>query len=228
MKKSIISNSECCYFCKTTQGLHTHHCLFGSNRKMADKYGLTVRLCYKCHNDVHMHHDKALILMQLAQKVFEEHYGHEEYMRVFGRNYLTDIEYEEEDEMNQVALIGRLTRDPDIRYTAGENPTAVARFTIAINKGKDKNGKDKGADYPGCVAFGKTAEIVEKYLVKGSLISVSGRIATSFYEKDGTKHYQTEVAVEKLGFLEPKKKEDAGSGDVPAGFTELTDDDIPF
>ncbi len=84
--------------------------------------------------------------------------------------------------MNQVGLIGRITKDPDVRYGAESN-LAVARFSIAINRGKGKNGEDKGADFPNIVCFGKTAELVEKYVGKGRLVGISGRLTTGHYEK---------------------------------------------
>lgn len=135
--------------------------------------------------------------------------------------------------MNTVQLIGRLTKDPEVRYTT--NQTAVARFTIAINKGKDKDGKDLGADYPSIVAFGKTAELVEKYVNKGRLIGVQGRIQTGSYEKDGKKYYTTDIIADRVEFLESKKEtpenkvqRETPEDDVISIFSRLEDDDIPF
>jgi len=133
--------------------------------------------------------------------------------------------------MNSVSLIGRLTKDPEVKYGA-ESQLAVARFSIAINKGKDKNGKEKGADYPNIVCFGKTAELVEKFVVKGRLVGVTGRIQTGKYEKDGRTTYTTEVLADRVDFLDwgDDKKDDVPDvpADVPEGFGVLTDDDIPF
>lgn len=135
--------------------------------------------------------------------------------------------------MNTVQLIGRLTKDPEVRYTT--NQTAVARFTIAINKGKDKDGKDLGADYPSIVAFGKTAELVEKYVNKGRLVGVQGRIQTGSYEKDGKKYYTTDIIADRVEFLESKKEtpenkvqRETPEDDVMSIFSRLEDDDIPF
>ena len=138
--------------------------------------------------------------------------------------------------MNSVSLIGRLTKDPDIRYGAASQ-TAVARFTIAIDRGKDKNGEDRGADFPGIVCFGKTAELCERYLGKGRLVGIQGRIQTGSYEKDGRKVYTTEVLADRVEFLDRGDKSGGSAAQmggapsdnqVPEGFTEMTDDDIPF
>lgn len=132
--------------------------------------------------------------------------------------------------MNSVVMIGRLTKDPEVRYTQGQK--AVARFSIAINRGKDKDGKDLGADYPSIVAFGKTAELVEKFLGKGRLVGIQGRINTGSYEKDGKKYYTTDILADRVEFLDKaeKKEEEKSSDDfyIPEGFSLLTDDDIPF
>ncbi|HPF19412.1 MAG: single-stranded DNA-binding protein [Bacillota bacterium] len=142
--------------------------------------------------------------------------------------------------MNSVSLIGRLTRDPDIRYGAGSQ-TAVARFSIAIDRGKDKNGEDRGADFPTIVCFGKTAELVERYLTKGRLVGIQGRIQTGKYEKDGRTIYTTDILADRVEFLDwGDRNEGEGGGakqksaqpksesQVPEGFGALTDDDIPF
>ena len=135
--------------------------------------------------------------------------------------------------MNNVTLIGRMVRDPDVRYNSEH--MAIARFALAIDR-PPKNGK-KEADYPSCVAFGKTAEVIEKYCSKGKQVGVTGRITTGSYEKDGQKVYATTVAVDRLDLLgssedkpkEAKPAETQQSFD-PAyeGFTLMTDDDLPF
>ena len=140
--------------------------------------------------------------------------------------------------MNNVSLIGRLTRDPDVRYTA-QSQMAVARFTIAINRGKNSQGEDLGADYPSIVCFGKTAELVEKYLGKGRLVGITGRIQTGKYDKDGKTVYTTDVNAERVEFLDKAPSGDQAQSAAPAqsapeqgqqyeGFTKLEDDDIPF
>ena len=126
--------------------------------------------------------------------------------------------------MNSVSIIGRLTKDPDIRTNA-ETQATVARFSIAINRGKGKNGEDKGTDYPNIICFGKTAELVEKYLGKGRLVGITGRIQTGSYEKDGHKVYTTDVVADRVEFLDKAEKEDEP---VPRGFNRITDEDILF
>ena len=126
--------------------------------------------------------------------------------------------------MNSVILTGRLTRDPQIRY-ASQSQMAVANFTLAVDRNKTKEGQDRDADFPDVVAFGKTAEILEKYAAKGSLIGVAGRLQTRTYEKDGRKVYVTEVVAERVELL--GKKPDAPQKPAPPpGFEDLTED--PF
>ena len=138
--------------------------------------------------------------------------------------------------MNKVTLIGRLTKDPEIRYSAGSQ-TAVARFSLAIDRGKKANGEDAGTDFPNIVAFGKTAELVEKYVVKGQQLAVEGRIQTGSYERDGVKHYTTDIVAERVEFLGKRESTDTlpkGSektedeNDVYSVFSNITEDDIPF
>lgn len=125
--------------------------------------------------------------------------------------------------MNNAVLIGRVTRKPDVRYTS--SGVCVANFSLAINRGKDANGKEQ-TDYPKVVCFSKTGEIVEKYVDKGSLIGVSGRISTSSYEKDGKTYFDTKVVGDRVELLEKKKetKED----DALSMFSQVEDDEIPF
>lgn len=107
--------------------------------------------------------------------------------------------------MNKVILIGRLTRDPDVRYTQSAEPKAVAKYTLAVDRRfKDANG-ERQADFISCTAFGKAAEFVEKYLRKGTKIAVTGHIQTGSYEKDGAKHYTTDVIIEEQEFCESKR-----------------------
>ena len=120
--------------------------------------------------------------------------------------------------MNSVTLTGRLTRDPQIRYAA-QSQMAVANFTLAVDRNRTRDGQEKEADFPDIVAFGKTAEIVEKYTSKGSLIGVSGRLQTRTYEKDGRKVFVTEVVAERVELLGRKP-------DDPFG--DFTKDDLPF
>lgn len=109
--------------------------------------------------------------------------------------------------MNKVILLGRLTRDPDIRYTQGAEPMAVARYTLAVDRRIKREG-EAAADFISCVAFGKIAEVAEKYLNKGTKIIISGRLQTGSYtDRDGRKIYTTEVIVEDQEFAESKKSQ---------------------
>lgn len=135
--------------------------------------------------------------------------------------------------MNSVALIGRLTRDPEVRYIS-ENQTAVATFSIAINRGKDKNGQDRGADFPRVTVFGRQAENCERYLSKGRLVGVQGHIQTGSYkDKDGKNVYTTDVIAERVEFLDfgdkaAQNDTQSVSEGVPEGFRAVSDEDIPF
>lgn len=105
--------------------------------------------------------------------------------------------------MNKVILMGRLTRDPDIRYTQGENSTAVARYTLAVDRRRTGADGQREADFIGCVAFGRQAEFAERYLHQGTKIAITGRIQTGSYtNKDGQKVYTTDVIVEEQEFCE--------------------------
>ena len=106
--------------------------------------------------------------------------------------------------MNKVILLGRIVRDPDIRYTQGENVMCIAKFTLAVDR-KFKRDGEPTADFINCVAFGKTAEVIEKYCTKGTKLVVEGRIQTGSYtNKDGQKVYTTDIAVENIEFAESK------------------------
>ena len=123
--------------------------------------------------------------------------------------------------MNKWLGTGRLTRNPDMK----QGETLVARFTVACDRAYKREGQDS-ADFISCVAFGKTAEFMEKYFAKGMKAEIEGRIQTGSYEKDGVKHYTTDIICDRVGFAESKKaaKEDAGEGfaSVPEG------SDLPF
>ncbi|MDF2542571.1 MAG: hypothetical protein K0S47_2289 [Herbinix sp.] len=107
--------------------------------------------------------------------------------------------------MNKVILIGRLTRDPEVRYSQGENSTAIARFTLAVDRRFRRAGETQEADFIGCVAFGKQAEFVEKYFKQGMKMVAVGRIQTGSYtNKDGQKVYTTDVVAEEIEFAESK------------------------
>ena len=109
--------------------------------------------------------------------------------------------------MNKVILMGRLTRDPDVRYSQGEGTISNARYTLAVDRNVSRNaGSDQPtADFISCVAFGKTAEFVEKYLKKGTKIAIEGRIQTGSYtNKEGQKVYTTDVVVDRHEFCESR------------------------
>ena len=116
--------------------------------------------------------------------------------------------------------MGRLTREPEVRYSQGDNATAVARYTLAVDRRFNRNNDEQTADFINCVAFGKSGEFAEKYLHKGTKIAITGRIQTGSYtNKDGVKVYTTDVVVEDHEFAESKNS--AGSADnsgfAPAG-----------
>jgi len=126
--------------------------------------------------------------------------------------------------MNKVILMGRLTRDPDVRYTQGSEPMAVARYTLAVDRRFSRE-KEKGeADFISCVAFGRTGEFAEKYLKKGTKIAVAGRIQTgSYVNKDGVKVYTTDVVVEEHEFAESKANSSASSYQMQGGYDNRGD-----
>ena len=146
--------------------------------------------------------------------------------------------------MNKVVLVGRLTRDPEVRYSQGNNATAVARYTVAVDRRFKRDGEPT-ADFIPCVVFGRSAEFAEKYFRQGLKIAVTGRIQTGSYtNKDGQKVYTTDVVVEEQEFAESKNASGNNGGgyqqeDRPApgnasadGFmdipTGLTGNDLPF
>ena len=136
--------------------------------------------------------------------------------------------------MNKVILIGRCTRDPEVRYSQGENATAVARYTLAVDRQFKRDG-DQSADFINCIAFGKRGEFAEKYLRKGTKIAVVGRIQTGSYtNKDGNKVYTTDVVVDEHEFVESKASQQNGGDSGPVssdGFTSIPDgidEELPF
>lgn len=138
--------------------------------------------------------------------------------------------------MNRWHGIGRLTRDPEVRYSQGENATAIARYTLAVDRKYKKDGDEQTADFISCVAFGKNGEFAEKYLKQGMKIAVSGRIQTGSYtNKDGQKVYTTDIVVEEHDFCESKGSS-SGSGTAPQvdsnGFMNVPDsvedEGLPF
>ena len=138
--------------------------------------------------------------------------------------------------MNKVILMGRLTRDPEVRYSQGESANAVARYTLAVDRRFKRDG-DATADFIGCVAFGRQAEFAEKYLRQGTKIAITGRIQTGSYtNREGRKVSTTDVVVEEQEFAEGKNAErPREQGATPQantdGFMTIpdgVDEDIPF
>lgn len=144
--------------------------------------------------------------------------------------------------MNKVILMGRLTRDPEIRYSQGERSTAVARYSLAVNRTFKRDG-DPDADFINCVAFGKQAEFAEKYLRKGTKMAITGRIQTGSYtNKEGVKVYTTDIIVEEQEFAESKAAAENHAAASPApqpapqqnqadGFMNIPDgidEELPF
>lgn len=129
--------------------------------------------------------------------------------------------------LNNVILMGRLTRDAEVRYSQGSN-TAVARFTLAVDRDYQKEGEERAADFISCVAFNKTAEFIEKYFKQGNMLAITGKIQTgSYVNKDGQKVYTTEVVVDKASFTGEKKgdsqnRQPAGEP-VGGGFMSVPD-----
>lgn len=128
--------------------------------------------------------------------------------------------------MNKAILIGRLTKDPELRYSKGKSSLAIAKFNIAINK-KYKEG-NQSADFINCTSFGKTAEFVERYFKQGMKMALVGRIQTgSYIDQEGRKVYTTEVIVEEVEFVESKKQE--SNKNQEDEFMQIPDDDdLPF
>lgn len=141
--------------------------------------------------------------------------------------------------MNKVILMGRLTRDPDVRYTQGEEPMAIARFTLAVDRRGKRDG-EASADFPSCVCFRRTAEFIEKYAHQGTKLVVVGRVQTGSYtNRDGQKVYTTDVVVEEAEFAESKAAADRNTQQTPPpspdtgadGFMNIPDgieEELPF
>ena len=147
--------------------------------------------------------------------------------------------------MNKVILMGRLARDPEVRYSQGNEPLAVARYTLAVNRRYKRQG-EQDADFIGCVAFGKAGEFAEKYFRKGQMVSIVGRLQVrSWDDNEGKKRWSTDVVVEEQYFAESKASYESHRGSNPApaesspkqsdssdGFypidESIEDDDLPF
>ena len=126
--------------------------------------------------------------------------------------------------MNKVILMGRLTRDPEVKYTQGENTMAIARYTLAVDRRFKRDG-EAAADFISCVAFGRQAEFAEKYLRQGIRIVVTGRIQTGSYtNRDGNKVYTADVVVEEQEFAESKNAQNHAVGQAAAGNPQVDPD----
>lgn len=142
--------------------------------------------------------------------------------------------------MNKVILVGRLTRDPEVRYSQGDTPMAIARYTLAVNRRVTRANTEQTADFINCVAFGKSGEFAEKYFRQGTKICITGRIQTGSYtNKDGNKVYTTDVVIEEQEFAESKNSksnDNQPSRPTPAaasddGFMSIPDgieEELPF
>lgn len=133
--------------------------------------------------------------------------------------------------MNVVVLMGRLTKDPETRYTQGAEPMAITRYTLAVDR-RFKQG-DQTADFISCVCFRKAAEFAEKYFRQGMRVTVSGRIQTGSYtNKDGQKVYTTEVVVDNQEFADAKREEKKQDPEIPendfVGVPEGFEEELPF
>lgn len=151
--------------------------------------------------------------------------------------------------MNKVFLIGRMTSDPVLRYS--DSQVAVLRFNVAIDRGRDKNGNDKGTDFPSVLAFGRTAENMSKFVGKGNRVAIEGHIRTDKHQnKNGDTVYTTDVIADRVEFIDwkdsgqksdnpaptnqgydpyqPKGPQQMSMNQMPAGFEAISDDDVPF
>lgn len=138
--------------------------------------------------------------------------------------------------MNKCFLTGRLTRDPEVRYSSGNTQTAIARYSLAVDRRFKRDGDEQTADFINCVVFGRGAEFTEKYLRKGTKIAIVGRIQTGSYNnKDGAKVYTTEIVVDEQEFAESKTSGDndrtvpeQSTGDGFINVPEGIEEELPF
>jgi single-strand DNA-binding protein len=135
--------------------------------------------------------------------------------------------------MNKVILMGRLTKAPEMRYSQGQEPLAVTRYTLAVNRRYKKEG-EPDADFINCVAFGKAGEFAGKYFKKGQMVSIVGRLQVrSWDDNEGKKHWATDVITEEQHFAEGKKESKAAEqGDIPEGLHPIDEnadgEELPF
>lgn len=140
--------------------------------------------------------------------------------------------------MNKVILMGRLVRNPEVKYSQGADPLAICRYTLAVNRRMKQNGEQE-ADFINCIAFGKAGEFAAKYFQKGQMVAVTGRMQVRSWDKDGEKRWTTEVIIEEQFFAESKKNSNDSSKDgekadakSEGGFYPVDesaeDEDLPF
>lgn len=129
--------------------------------------------------------------------------------------------------MNKAILCGRLTKDPDVRYSQGAEPMAIARYTLAVDRrGRSTKEGEQTADFISCIAFGKNGEFAEKYLKKGTKMLITGRIQTGSYtNKEGVKVYTTDIVVEDQEFAESKNSSQNNTGNVQSAPANASEDD---
>lgn len=244
-KKSIIQDQseKQCLLCMlmdndfSEKPVHDHHIYGGTaNRRISEAEGMKCNLCIEKHHEygpeaVHQNRFNNVILKIIGQQIFEEKYPMQRFVALFAKSY----KELEDANVNKVVLSGRLTKDPEVRYSAGETQLAIARFTLAADRRFKREG-EADADFIPCVSFGKTAEFAEKYFRKGMKITISGRIQTgSYIGRDNRKVFTTEVVIEEQEFAESRKASKApeaaetqcgeeGFMNVPDGIEE----DFPF
>jgi len=174
----------------------------------------------------------------MKERILKRRFGTGKKAQTKKRKQKTKQIHQKEKDMNKAHLIGRLTRDPEVRYTRGDQPMAVANFTLAVDRRFKKDG-EQTADFIQCVAFGKLGEHVEKYYRKGIKVAITGHIQTgSYVNKEGRKTYTTKVVADELEFAESKaasqkagndQNENTGQQSYGDGFEPLGDDEgLPF
>lgn len=225
-----------CFLCGRVGWLEEHHVFPAALRGKSEKHGLKVGLCGDtCHRNgkyaAHQCRETADALKQFWQIKYMMRYRASvaEFRAEFGKNYLELDYYDDERSypMNIIAISGRLTRDPELRYTKSNK--AVTAFTIAV----DRPGVKDKTDFIDCVAWEKKAEFLCRHFKKGQRIEVSGVLTTRQYEKDGQKRKATEIRCDQVFFGDSKKDEGPVPQPAPSGtggFQEAPDedDDLPF
>lgn len=225
-----------CFLCGRVGWLEEHHVFPAALRSKSEKYGLKVGLCGEsCHrNGRHSAHQcrataDALKQFWQVRYMMEHKASVADFRAEFGKNYLELDYYDDERSypMNIIAVSGRLTRDPELRYTTSGK--AVTTFTVAV----DRPGVRDKTDFIDCVAWEKKAEFVSRNFRKGKRIEVSGVLTTRSYEKDGQKRKATEVRCDQVFFGDSKNSGKSGQAQNPSGgdaFAEMDggDDDLLF